>query len=141
MTNTTYLAAAVLCIGAIGALSDQKTARIGNTLGLLGVSTGIVATLGGIGGTPELYAQIGGKTLAPPGLIFVVLHSLCEGLPMLGPVQNVDSNSDNSSLQERQIVGSWLNATVVLVLPLPFCLWQPFEGCRATQAVVAVYLE
>ena len=61
VTNTTYLAAAVLCIGAIGALSDQKTARIGNTLGLLGVSTGIAATLGGIGGSPELYAQIGGK--------------------------------------------------------------------------------
>ena len=40
--------AAGLCIGSIAALSEQKTARIGNALGLIGVGTGIAATLGGM---------------------------------------------------------------------------------------------
>lgn len=55
-----YLASSGLCIGAIACLSNQKTARTGNALGLMGVGGGVAATLGAIGGTIPLYGQIFG---------------------------------------------------------------------------------
>ena len=61
MTNMAYLASSGLCIGAIACLSNQKTARTGNALGLMGVGGGIAATLGAIGGTAPLYGQIIGE--------------------------------------------------------------------------------
>ena len=63
MTNMAYLASSGLCIGAIACLSNQKTARTGNALGLMGVGGGIAATLGAIGGTAPLYGQIIGALL------------------------------------------------------------------------------
>lgn len=60
MTNMAYLASSGLCIGAIACLSNQKTARTGNALGLMGVTGGIAATLGAIGGDVPLYGQIAG---------------------------------------------------------------------------------
>ncbi|KAH0473845.1 MAG: hypothetical protein KVP17_002249 [Porospora cf. gigantea B] len=42
----TYLAASLCCIGAIGGLASQKTARLGAALGMIGVGTGLVCTLG-----------------------------------------------------------------------------------------------
>lgn len=60
MTNMAYLASSGLCIGAIACLSNQKTARTGNALGLMGVGGGVAATLGAIGGTVPLYGQIVG---------------------------------------------------------------------------------
>ncbi|KAK6168199.1 hypothetical protein SNE40_022075 [Patella caerulea] len=41
-----YLAAGLSCVGALTGLSSQKTARIGNVLGMIGVTSGIAATLG-----------------------------------------------------------------------------------------------
>ena len=69
MTNMAYLASSALCIGAIGCLSHQSTARIGNALGLVGVSGGIAATLGAVSGSPALYAQILGSPPSHPGLL------------------------------------------------------------------------
>ena len=40
-----YLASALCCIGGINGLSTQKTARIGNALGVIGVTSGIVTAL------------------------------------------------------------------------------------------------
>lgn len=40
-----YLASSICCIGAICGLSSMPTARIGNTLGQIGVLGGIVTTL------------------------------------------------------------------------------------------------
>ena len=37
-----YLAASLCCIGSISGLATQATARVGNALGIIGVSTGIV---------------------------------------------------------------------------------------------------
>jgi NAD(P) transhydrogenase len=34
VTNLTYLASSLCCVGALGALSNQKTARLGNSLGI-----------------------------------------------------------------------------------------------------------
>jgi len=56
----TYLAASLCCIGALTGLSAQSTARIGNTLGMIGVSSGVAATLGIIKPDPALLAQMGG---------------------------------------------------------------------------------
>ncbi|CAG2121974.1 unnamed protein product, partial [Medioppia subpectinata] len=54
----TYLGASLCCVGALAGLSSQKTSRLGNTLGMIGVSSGIVATLGLMDITPELAIQI-----------------------------------------------------------------------------------
>ena len=55
-----YLVSSGACIGAIACLSQQSTARVGNALGLIGVSGGIAATLGAVGGDAGTYAQIAG---------------------------------------------------------------------------------
>lgn len=54
-----YLASSAACIAAIGALSNQKTARLGNTLGLIGVGGGLTAALGSLGPSLPLLAQMG----------------------------------------------------------------------------------
>jgi len=46
MEQMTYLAASLCCIGSIGGLASQKSARYGNALGIMGVSGGVLATLG-----------------------------------------------------------------------------------------------
>ena len=60
------LAASALCIGAIGGLSSQTTARVGNTAGMLGVGTGILATLGSSGADAATMTQMA-ATLAVGG--------------------------------------------------------------------------
>ena len=40
-----YLAASLCCIGGISGLASQKTARIGNASGIIGISSGILTTL------------------------------------------------------------------------------------------------
>ncbi len=62
MANAAYLASAGLCIGSIASLSQQSTARLGNSLGLIGVSSGIAVTLGLVPSDPALLAQIGGAS-------------------------------------------------------------------------------
>jgi NAD(P) transhydrogenase len=46
--------------GSISGLASQATARTGNLLGILGVSTGILASLAAVGFSPEVLAQLGG---------------------------------------------------------------------------------
>merc|ERR1712168_647882 len=55
-----YLTSGLCCIGALGGLSAQPTARLGNALGIIGVSTGIAATLGLLQPNPEVLAQMAG---------------------------------------------------------------------------------
>jgi NAD(P) transhydrogenase len=52
-----YLAASLCAIGGISGLSNQKTARFGNALGLTGVSTGVVTALAQLNFPPALFAQ------------------------------------------------------------------------------------
>lgn len=57
-----YLIASVMCIGAIGGLSSQKTAQFGNAMGLTGVAGGLAGTLGlayASGASGPLLTQIG----------------------------------------------------------------------------------
>jgi len=53
-----YLASGLSCIGALGGLSSQPTARLGNALGIIGVTSGIAATLGLLQPNPEVLAQM-----------------------------------------------------------------------------------
>ncbi|GAB1202345.1 hypothetical protein APSETT445_000957 [Aspergillus pseudonomiae] len=54
-----YLISSVLCIGSISGLASQQTARRGNILGILGVASGILASLAAVGFSPEVLAQFG----------------------------------------------------------------------------------
>jgi len=55
-----YLTSGLCCIGALGGLSAQPTARLGNALGIIGVSSGIAATLGLLQPNPEVLTQMAG---------------------------------------------------------------------------------
>ncbi|CCM02070.1 uncharacterized protein FIBRA_04146 [Fibroporia radiculosa] len=52
-----YLTSSVLCISSLSGLASQATARQGNILGMLGVSSGILASLAAVGFSPELLVQ------------------------------------------------------------------------------------
>lgn len=52
-----YLASSLCCIGGITGLSSQKTARIGNGLGLIGVSGGVVTALSQLSFPFPLFMQ------------------------------------------------------------------------------------
>ena len=53
-----YLASSLCCVGALSGLSSQTTSRQGNALGIIGVSGGMLATLTGIGASPQLMTQM-----------------------------------------------------------------------------------
>jgi len=79
-----YLASGLCCIGALGGLSAQPTARLGNSLGMIGVSSGIAATIGMLQPTPEVLAQMIG-TCAGGGAIGSIIAKKIEitDLPQL----------------------------------------------------------
>ncbi|KAK5088482.1 hypothetical protein LTR05_002700 [Lithohypha guttulata] len=52
-----YLVSSVLCISSISGLSAMNTARQGNLLGILGVGSGILASLAAVGFPPAVLAQ------------------------------------------------------------------------------------
>lgn len=54
-----YLVSSLLCIGSISGLASQTTARMGNMLGMLGVASGVLASLLAAGFTPEVLTQFG----------------------------------------------------------------------------------
>ncbi|KIW52891.1 NAD(P)(+) transhydrogenase (AB-specific), alpha subunit, variant [Exophiala xenobiotica] len=54
-----YLVSSLLCIGSISGLASQATARTGNLLGILGVLSGILASLAAVGFSPEVLTQFG----------------------------------------------------------------------------------
>lgn len=41
-----YLGSSICCIGGIAGLASQKTARVGNALGITGIASGLITTLG-----------------------------------------------------------------------------------------------
>merc|ERR1712117_588435 len=55
-----YLTSGLCCIGALGGLSAQPTARLGNALGIIGVTSGIAATLGLLQPSHDVLAQMMG---------------------------------------------------------------------------------
>ncbi|KAH9952045.1 PNTB-domain-containing protein [Amylocystis lapponica] len=55
-----YLTSSILCISSLSGLASQATARQGNVLGILGVGSGILASLGAVGFSPEVLVQFAG---------------------------------------------------------------------------------
>merc|ERR1712226_887321 len=53
-----YLASSLCCVGALGGLSSQPTARLGNALGMIGVGGGVACTLGQILPSQPVLAQM-----------------------------------------------------------------------------------
>jgi len=58
IAQMTYLVSSLFCILALGGLSAQSTARWGNSMGILGVSLGLVATLGSLAPTASVLTQM-----------------------------------------------------------------------------------
>lgn len=58
VSQMAYLGSGLACIGAIQGLANQKTARLGNALGVIGVSTGLCATLGALAPANPLLIQM-----------------------------------------------------------------------------------
>lgn len=54
-----YLVSSVLCISSISGLSTMNTARQGNLLGILGVGSGVLASLAAVGFPPAVLVQFG----------------------------------------------------------------------------------
>ena len=55
-----YLVSSLLCIGSISGLASQATARRSNLIGILGVGSGVLASLGAVGFPMPVLAQLGG---------------------------------------------------------------------------------
>ncbi|RYO80833.1 hypothetical protein DL764_009843 [Monosporascus ibericus] len=62
-----YMISSILCISSISGLASQTTARRGNLLGILGVASGVLASLLAVGFSPEVLTQFG--TLAGVGSV------------------------------------------------------------------------
>lgn len=71
-----YLAASLCCVGALAGLASQKTSRMGNNLGMIGVSSGIAATLGALAPTNEVLAQMIACTVLGGGLGTVIAKKI-----------------------------------------------------------------
>ncbi|KAK0390468.1 hypothetical protein QR680_019368 [Steinernema hermaphroditum] len=54
------LGSSLCCVGALAGLSNQKTARLGNSLGMIGVSGGIATTVGILNPSVDVLMQMGG---------------------------------------------------------------------------------
>ena len=54
-----YLASTILCISSISGLGSQSTARQGNTLGMLGIGSGVLTSLVAVGFPAPLLTQFG----------------------------------------------------------------------------------
>lgn len=67
-----YLTSSLLCIGSLSGLASQATARQGNILGILGVISGILASLAAVGFSQETLTQFAGVA-AIGGLIGTIL--------------------------------------------------------------------
>ena len=86
MDSLSYLTASMFCIFSIAGLSTQETARLGNSLGQVGIFIGVVTTLTTLYGRvdPWTYAQIG-IALAGGAAVGLTIAERVEvtGLPQL----------------------------------------------------------
>merc|ERR1740139_1590200 len=58
MNSLAATVSAMLCIGGIGGLANQSTARMGNVSGMAGVSFGLAATIGSMDWSASQYVQL-----------------------------------------------------------------------------------
>lgn len=72
MHQMLYLGSSLCCIGAIGGLSTQSSARTGNALGIIGITSGIASTIGIMAPNTDVLTQMG-ITMAVGGTIGAVI--------------------------------------------------------------------
>lgn len=79
-----YLGSSLCCVGALACLASQKTSRLGNALGMVGVSSGLVSTFGLMNISPEFAMQIVG-CMVPGGALGLYIAKKIEitDLPQL----------------------------------------------------------
>ncbi|XP_069689607.1 NAD(P) transhydrogenase, mitochondrial-like [Periplaneta americana] len=79
-----YLVSSLCCVGALAGLSSQTTSRLGNNLGMIGVSGGIAATLGHMAPSVDVMTQMA-ACMAAGGLIGTTIAKKIEitDLPQL----------------------------------------------------------
>lgn len=120
-----YLVSSVLCISSISSLASQATARMGNILGILGVGSGVLASLLAVGFSPEVLAQFGGlatigsiiglvigKRITPTDLPQTVaaLHSVVGLAAVLTSIGSV--MSDVSNITTLHLVTGYLGVLI-----------------------------
>lgn len=66
------MVSSVLCISSLSGLATQATARMGNLLGIMGVGTGVLASLLAVGFTPEVLTQFGALATIGSVIGFVI---------------------------------------------------------------------
>lgn len=102
-----YLVSTILCMSSLSGLASQLTARRGNFLGILGVGSGILASLAAVGFSPEVLMQFAGlagigsilgtligRRITPTGLPQTVaaLHSVVGLAAVLTSIGSVMAN-------------------------------------------------
>ncbi|KAI1098850.1 NAD(P) transhydrogenase mitochondrial precursor [Jackrogersella minutella] len=105
-----YMVSSLLCIGSLSSLASQATARMGNLLGILGVGSGVLASLLAAGFSPEVLTQFGalatvgsilgmviGKRITPTDLPQTVaaLHSVVGLAAVLTSIGSVMGGLDH----------------------------------------------
>lgn len=74
--NMANMASGVLCIGGIAAMSSMETSRISPPLAIMGVTSGIVCTMGGLGVDSAVLMQIAAGTAAGGVVGYVMANGL-----------------------------------------------------------------
>ncbi|OTB01764.1 hypothetical protein M426DRAFT_14219 [Hypoxylon sp. CI-4A] len=107
-----YMVSSILCISSLSGLASQATARMGNLLGILGVGSGVLASLLAVGFSPEVLTQFGvlatvgsilgfviGKRITPTDLPQTVaaLHSVVGLAAVLTSIGSVMGSLDHIS--------------------------------------------
>lgn len=78
------MGASLCCIGAIGGLASQTTSRLGNALGIVGVSSGIAATIATLSVPSPVLAQIGMLSVAGGSIgLYIARRVAITDLPQL----------------------------------------------------------
>lgn len=120
-----YLVSSVLCIGSLSGLASQATARMGNMLGMLGVGSGVLASLLAVGFSPEVLTQWGvlatlgtlagiliGKRITPTDLPQTVaaLHSVVGLAAVLTSIGSV--MADVTHISTLHLVSAYLGVLI-----------------------------
>jgi NAD(P) transhydrogenase len=74
--NMAYVASGVLCIGGIAAMSSMESSRISPPLAILGVTSGVLTTMGSLGASPAVLTQIALGSAAGGAVGFVMANGL-----------------------------------------------------------------
>ncbi|KAI0009057.1 NAD(P) transhydrogenase mitochondrial precursor [Xylariaceae sp. FL0662B] len=120
-----YMVSSILCISSLSGLASQSTARMGNLLGILGVGSGVLASLLAVGFSPEVLTQFGvlatigsilgfviGKRITPTDLPQTVaaLHSVVGLAAVLTSIGSV--MGDLSHVSTLHLVTAYLGVLI-----------------------------